>query len=360
LLDLDAFGGSPSKTGTATARPSGKSSGNSSGKSSGSEDGSSADLLDLDAFGPVSPLPTNDGGKSEIGKESEKGNKNTGLKNDNKVDGNKGSKEDKKKSLSDMTPQERFELAIKLRKTQGSSLTGGSNKLHPDMLKSIRLFVGAVMDNPGLLAEDDAGLLKLSKEYYYQQSKDNPKNPKYHFFSGYFHDISSEYEKAKEAYQKVVSLAPLKSRMAAVAKSKIRTINRNLEGEKLAHTAEQDKVKLQGHKQELTEIARGKHGSFTKAIEYADKAKDIYGEWVKSKEEGLLDDAIAYYRGAISVDSKQPGYHYGLALVFIEKAATGEIGYKSSAKKALEITLKLNPPVSMKESAQKLLDSVSK
>jgi len=158
--------------------------------------------------------------------------------------------------------------------------------------------------------------------------------------------------------QNVVSLAPVDSKMAAVAKSKIRTINRNIEGEKLAKTAEQDKLKSQDAKQKLMDIAQGKHASFTKAVEFADKAKDIYGEWVKSKDDALLDDAIAYYRGAISVDGSQAGYHYGLALVYIEKAATGDINYKGNAKMALERTLALNPSDTMRVSAQKLLNNV--
>ena len=251
------------------------------------------------------------------------------------------------KSLEDMSPREQFDLAMKLKK-QG------------DTVKAIRLFVSSVMADPSLLSEPDEGMLLLSRKHYDGLSEKDPKNPKYHFFSGYFSDIFSEYEKAKESYVKVFELAPKDSRLWSVARSKIIVIERTIQNQALAKAVSDKEIEEKKADAFLEAVSKGHHDTFTTALEYADYGQELYGKWTKSKEDSLLSQAIAYYEGAIYLDDKKPAFHYGLALIYIEKAATGEIEYKGKARKALENCIAAGPEPDMKTSAEKLLQSVSK
>jgi tetratricopeptide (TPR) repeat protein len=327
----------------------------SSGKAAAGEDGSTNGLPGLDALDDDELSEDNETSEIDVMPDLEIPD----VENSNvEKSGLKSS--DAGKPLSTMSPAEQFKLALSLKKNAAPSLDRGSNKEQVDLLKSIRLFVSAIMADPGLLKESDEGLLALSKEHYQRLVVKEPENPKYNFLTAYFHDICSEHAMAIESYQKVASLAKDGSRLQAVARSKILSVERAMNVDKLANDASTQLAEDKQQDEFLDNVALGHHDEFTEAIEYADKAKEIYGKWTESKDDSMLDEAIAYYKGAICLDGTTAAFHYGLALVFIEKAAMGDFKSNEVAKFALDATLANSPSDSMKESAEKLLVSVSK
>ena len=264
-----------------------------------------------------------------------------------------------RKTVKNMTPKEKFNLAISYKNKVDKAKRKGRSVGERVLTQAIVLFVAAIQANPALLGQDDAGLLELSRKHYTRKMKEDPQNPQNHFFVGYFHDIFSEYEKAKSAYEQVAKLAPNGSRLQKVARSKVESLKVQIASRQRA--AEEQKKEDERKKKfsALETIRKGEAEGVEGADAYAIKGKNIYGKWTKEKNNDLLDEAAAWLEGAIKQKEDSADFHYTIALIFIEKATIGDRAAKTRARGHLQKVLSLNAPDNVRKSAEQLLASLS-
>ncbi len=264
-----------------------------------------------------------------------------------------------RKSVKNMSAKEKFKLAIAYKQKVDKARRRGSSVGKRMLEQAIVLYVAAIQGNPGLLGQDDAGLLELSRKHYNRKLKEDPQNPQFHFFVGYFHDIFSEYDKARQAYEQVAKLAPNGSRLQKVARSKVESLKVQIatrqRAAEQAKADEERKKKFAG----LEKIRKAEVDGMEDASEYATKGKALYGKWTKEKKTELLDEATAWLEGAIKLEDDSADFHYTIALIFIEKATAGDRSARTRARGHLQKVLTLNPPEKIKKSAEQLMNSLT-
>ena len=245
---------------------------------------------------------------------------------------------------SKLSPDEKFEASLELAKKK-------------DFQKAIPLYVSALQAKNSLLARDDFGLRAISQSYYESRIKSEPANPQMHFMLGWFAELDSRNDDALEAYRQVVKTAKPTDDLHNFAKLKVEQIEALRNSLVLAQKAEAQKREEAAKKTQLSNITQGKLEGL-KGGDYLKKGNESFERWKKDKSATSLEEAMAYFEGALVVDGNNPKTHLEYAKVKIDQAIAGDPTAKETARKELETAMLLKPDSDTRKQIQSLLDGL--
>lgn len=231
-------------------------------------------------------------------------------------------------------------------------------------------YFALILDDPGLGAQNDKGLIAKGRSFYIPRLKENPNDPEARYYAGMLSFINGMYA---EADLLLADMRKEPGRFAGVLEKTFAVIDKwkneekerqlalkRAEEERLAQElAEKERLAKEKEKKDVWASLKKNKGKADGESKTGDaQAMKLHEEGYELYKKGKLEEAIEKFEAAIAKESENGKYHYHLGLAWTDKGLAGDSAAFDRAITEFQRVIGLMPDDKLAKDSQAMIRDI--